>query len=154
MVGVLNRINKIVERICAVLMIVLTLETFYVIIMRYVFNDTPLWGEVISRFLMVYACMFGFSIGINDNSHIRIKAIDRVLPERVIYYLDWFAIACMAAFSIFMIVEGVAFTVLCSGNTISGLGLKSSYEMVCIPVGGLFCLLQTIRGGLILWRIR
>ena len=141
----LDRMNRVVEYICAALMIVLTLETVYVIIMRYVFNNTPYWGEVISRFLMVYACMFGFSIGIHDNSHARIDAMDRYLPARMVRCLDWFCVGCMVLFSVFMIVEGVNYTILCDRNTISGLHIRSSWEMVCIPIGGLFCLLQSFR---------
>ena len=146
----LDKINRIVGTACAVLMVLLTLETIYVVVIRYVFNSTPHWGEIISRFLMVYACMFGFSLGIHDDTHIRITAFDRVLPAGILKALDWFCILCMFIFSVFMIVEGVSYTVLCDRNTISGLGIRSSWEMVCIPVGGLFCLLQTIRRAIML----
>lgn len=154
MLKLLDRINQIVGYLCAILMVILTLETVYVIVMRYVFNAAPSWGEVISRFLMVYACMFGFSTGIYDNSHARIKALDWLLPEKLLYGLDWFCIACMILFSLFMIIEGTSYTILCSKNMISGLNIRSSFEMICIPTGGVFCLLQTIRRGILLWRIR
>ena len=61
----LETMNRVAEILCAALMVLLSLETVYVIVMRYVFNNAPYWGEVISRFLMVYACMFGFSMGAN-----------------------------------------------------------------------------------------
>ena len=120
--------------------------------MRYVFNNAPYWGEVISRFLMVYACMFGFSMGIHDDTLVRINAFNRFLSKRARRLLDGFGVLCMAVFSIFMIVEGIRYTSLCRGNVISGLNIPSSWEMICIPIGGCFCLMQTIRRGIILRR--
>ena len=148
----LDEVNRVVETVCAVLMIVLTVETVYVIVMRYIFNDTPSWGEIISRFLMVYACMFGFSIGMHDDSHVRINAFDQWVPAGLLRALDWFGVACMTAFSAFMIVEGIRYTVLCGRNTISGLNIRSSVEMICIPIGGLFCLLQSLRRAMMMGR--
>ena len=152
MIRALDRINRAVEYICAALMILLTVETLYVVVMRYGFNNTPYWGEVISRFLMVYACMFGFSIGIHDNSLVSIRALDRFLPGAVLRALDWLGILGMLLFSVFMIVEGINYTILCRGNTISGLNIRSCAEMVCIPIGGLFCLLQSIRRAILMRR--
>ena len=146
----LDGINRAVEYICAALMIALTAETLYVVVMRYVFNDTPHWGEIISRFLLVYACMFGFSIGIHDDSHVRINAFNRWLPAHTLRALDCFGVVCMSVFSVFMIVEGIRYTILCGRNIISGLNIRSSYEMVCIPIGGLFCLLQSLRRAILL----
>ena len=148
----LEIVNRVAEYLCAALMVMLPLETVYVIIMRYVFNNTPYWGEVISRILMVYACMFGFSMGIHDDTLVRLNAFDRFLPKIARNLLDGFGVLCMAVFSLFMIVEGVRYTALCAGNVISGLSVPSSWEMVCIPIGGCFCLMQTIRRGIILRR--
>ena len=153
MIRALDRINRAVEYICAALMVLLTVETLYVV-MRYGFNDTPYWGEVISRFLMVYACMFGFSIGMHDDTLVSIRAFDRFLPGGALRALDWLGILAMFLFSAFMIVEGINYTVLCRGNTISGLNIRSSVEMVCIPIGGLFCLLQSIRRAILMRKSR
>ena len=152
MVRFLETMNRVAEILCAALMVLLSLETVYVIVMRYVFNNAPYWGEVISRFLMVYACMFGFSMGIHDDTLVRIHAFDRFLSKRARRLLDGFGVLCMAVFSIFMIVEGIRYTSLCRGNVISGLNIPSSWEMICIPIGGCFCLMQTIRRGIILRR--
>lgn len=142
---ILDRADRIVEWICAMLMILLTAETLYVMVMRYFFNDTPSWGEVISRFLMVYACMLGYSACVHDETLIRVNTFDRFLPKGVLRVLEWFYSVCLILFSVFMIVEGTQFTLLCRRNIISGLNIRSSYEMVCIPIGGVFCLLQTVR---------
>ena len=140
-----DKLDKIVGYICALIILALTAETIYVIIMRYVFNAAPSWGEVISRFLMVYACMLGYSIAIHDQKLVRIDAFDRFLPPRLLNILEWFYTLCLLLFSVFMITEGIRFTILCSRNTLSGLNIPSSFEMVCIPMGGVFCLLQSIR---------
>ena len=140
----LDKANRFVEWVCAVLMMVLTAETLYVMVMRYFFNNTPSWGELISRFLMVYACMLGYSVCVHDNTLIRITAFDRFLPGRVLTVLDWLYSLCLLLFSLFIIVEGIRYTLLCRRNIISGLNIRSSFEMVCIPAGGVFCLLQTV----------
>lgn len=140
----LKAMNKLVENICAVLMVLLTLESCYVVIMRRVFNDTPTWGEIIARLLLVYACLIGYSIGVREDTHIRIDCFDKFIPKKVLAVLDGFSIFCLLAFSVFVIVEGINLTILCSKNVISGLGVPSSWMMVCVPIGGVFCLLQTI----------
>ena len=150
MVRFLETMNRVAEVLCAALMVLLSLETVYVIVMRYVFNNTPYWGEVISRFLIVYACMIGFSMGIHDDTLVRINAFERFLSKRARRLLDGFGVLCMAVFSIFMIVEGIRYTSLCRGNVISGLNIPSNWEMICIPIGGCFCLMQTIRRTIML----
>lgn len=136
--------NRLVENICAVLMVILTLETCYVVVMRRIFNNTPSWGEIVARMLLVYACLIGYSIGVREDSHIRIDCFDRFIPRKVLFVLDCFTTVCLLIFSIFAIVGGINFTILCSKNIISGLGIPSSWMMICVPIGGVFCLIQVI----------
>ena len=97
--------DRILDCVIVLCLITVALLMFVQVVMRYVFNSTPHWGEIISRFLMVYACMFGFSLGIHDDTHIRITAFDRVLPAGILKALDWFCILCMFIFSVFVFAD-------------------------------------------------
>ena len=115
----------------------MTLIVAYVVVMRYVFSDTPVWGEEGVRLLLVWLTFMGASIGLKHDTHIRINAFDSILPPKVLRVLEWFSIVLLILFSVFMIIEGTKMALLSAGNRMPGLGIASSWLVASIPVAGI-----------------
>ena len=69
--------------IAVVAMSTVSVLVFGQVVSRYGFNYTPLWGEELSRFLVVWSIFIGVSIGVRKNQHIGVDALIRFLPHRL-----------------------------------------------------------------------
>ena len=77
-----NFVDRLEEGAIAFLLGVMTLITFVQVIMRYVFNDSILWGIEASTYVFGWLVLIGISYGVKAGSHIGVDALVNVLPGR------------------------------------------------------------------------
>lgn len=71
-----------VEDWLGVLALLVTLVVMSVqIFLRYVMNDSLIWSEEISRYLLIAIAFLGCATGVRKHCHIRIDVIDLILPD-------------------------------------------------------------------------
>ena len=64
------------------LLAIITVTVFIQIVARYVFHQSLFWSEELVRYLFIWMVMFGFSVGVQFNKHIRIRMLlDRFSPS-------------------------------------------------------------------------
>ena len=63
--------------LAAAILIVMSIQVF----LRYVLNESLIWSDELSRYLLVAMAFIGTATGMRKNNHIRIDVIDHVLPE-------------------------------------------------------------------------
>ena len=85
--GALSRLNKIIdafeEGVIATILAVMTLVTFWQVVMRYGFNSG--WGGALqfTRVLFAWLILFGMSYGLKIGSHLGVDAFIRLFPKPV-----------------------------------------------------------------------
>ena len=80
--GVLSaRLNWVVERIVALLMLLLVLDVWIGVIDRYIFHWQLPWPEALARYLMIWAAMLAISAGIARREHIGLQGLISKFPE-------------------------------------------------------------------------
>ena len=98
---------KIVLFICKILLIVDILVTSFAVAGRYIpFIPDPAWTEQVVLTCMVYMAVLSATLAIRKNAHIRMTALDRYLPEKLIMSLDVLADLAVLALGIIMLVYG------------------------------------------------
>ena len=98
---------KIVMFICKILLIVDILVTTFAVVGRYVpFIPNPAWTEQVVLTCMVYMAVLSATLAIRTNSHIRMTALDRYLPPRLIKALDVLADIAVMVLGIIMLYFG------------------------------------------------
>lgn len=75
-----ERLNKAIEAIVALLMLLLVLDVWLGVIDRYYFHWQLPWPEVVARYLMIWAAMLAVSSGIARREHIGLTAAIAALP--------------------------------------------------------------------------
>lgn len=101
-------IYKIVMFLCKILLIVDILITTMAVAGRYIpFIPDPAWSEQMVLTCMVYMAVLSATLAIRDNSHIRMTALDKWLPDNVIKVLDVVADLAVMALGIIMLVYGL-----------------------------------------------
>ena len=78
-----DRINRVVEAIVALLMLLLVLDVWLGVADRYYFRWQLPWPEIIARYLMIWAAMLAVSSGISRREHIGLTLFVEAVPFRV-----------------------------------------------------------------------
>ena len=104
---VYNVTYKVVMVICKLLLIADILITSFAVIGRYVpFIPNPSWTEQVVLTLMVYMAVLSATLAIRTDSHIRMTALDRFLPKKLIMVLDVLADLAVMTLGVLMLVYG------------------------------------------------
>ena len=99
---------RVIMTLCKLLLIADILVTAWIVISRYFprIIDAPIWGEQIVLTLMSYMAVLSAALAIRKGSHIRMTALDRKLPKKLIVSLDILADLAVMALGIVMLVYG------------------------------------------------
>ncbi|TQV83367.1 TRAP transporter small permease [Denitrobaculum tricleocarpae] len=102
-----ERLNWLVERVVALLMVLLVLDVWLGVIDRYLFHWQLPWPEVVARYLMIWAALLAVSCGIARREHIGLSILISRIPgplRRIVlvsmdgvafllfFYIAWFGI--------------------------------------------------------------
>lgn len=132
--------------ICKIGFIGMVVLTTYCIINRYFIKDPCTWGEPVVLMFMVYMSMISAALAIRKDTHIRMQIVDMFLPKKVVAVMCGFAQVLIFCFGVFMIIYGNKFAVLAGRNIMTGVGIKSMWLYVSIPVAGVaMCLMELER---------
>ncbi len=97
--------------VCKLLLVADILITGMAVLGRYVpFVPDPAWSEEIVLTCMAYMAVLSAAIALRRNTHIRMTALDKVLPAKVVLSLDILADLAVMAFAIVMIKVGLAYS--------------------------------------------
>jgi TRAP-type C4-dicarboxylate transport system permease small subunit len=108
---------------CKLLLVADILITTMAVMGRYIsFIPDPAWSEEIVLTCMIYMAIISASTALRRNAHIRVTAMDRYLPARVVQVLDVTADIGVIAFSVMMLVAGWKYS--------TGLGSKAFYTSI------------------------
>jgi TRAP-type C4-dicarboxylate transport system permease small subunit len=109
---------------CKTLLVADILVTSMAVLGRYVsFIPDPAWSEEVVLTCMVYMAVVSAAMALRNDSHIRMTALDKYLPLKLVRALDVAADIAVIAFSVMMLVSGWKFCI--------GLGSKGYY--ISIP---------------------
>ncbi len=99
---------RVIMTLCKLLLIADILITSWIVISRYFpkIIDAPIWGEQIVLTLMSYMAVLSAALAIRKGSHIRMTALDRKMPKKVLFSLDILADLAVMALGIVMLVYG------------------------------------------------
>ena len=148
----LERINTglsaTVRVLCAVLLVLMVLFTVYTVVMRYVFQNPPFWGDTLSVFCNIWVTMLGYSLAVRDRKDIALRGFYKMIPPRAGFLLDMFWSVMVFAFGVYLAWFGWV-----AARNVPGMfwelnGLKKTYPMLVMPIAGV--LVAMAAAGLLL----
>ena len=75
--SIINTINKVAGYLCAFLVILMTLNVFLVVVLRYLFGISFIWLQETYVWMHAYIFMAGAGYTYLNNAHVRIDIIYR-----------------------------------------------------------------------------
>lgn len=111
---------KFIMVLCKLLLIADILITSMAVAGRYIpFIPDPSWSEEIVLTCMSYMAVLSAALAIRRGAHIRMTALDRYLPAKLVKSLDLLSDIAVMALAVIMIAVGWKYA--------SGIGSKGSY---------------------------
>jgi len=130
-------LNAAVERLVALLMLLLVVDVWIGVVDRYILHLQLPWPEVLARYLMIWAALLAVSCGIARREHIGLSILLDRIPERLrrisLMAMD---IAALALFLyVFWFGIGFALDGARRQALIFGLSLGPAYAAVPVSAG-------------------
>lgn len=132
-------VYKFVLFLCKILLITDILITSMAVAGRFIsFIPDPAWSEEVVLTLMSYMAVLSAALAIRRRAHIRMTALDKYFPKRVIVFLDILADIAVLALGIVMIVVGweYAIQIGSKGAYVSMPSLSRFWMYFPIPLAG------------------
>lgn len=134
--GLLKNLNIVIKYFVATLMMIITVLTFYQVVLRYLFNSAPSWSEEMVRFLFIWSSFVAAAIGVREGIHIGIDVFVNLLPRRIARLIEIVVSLVIMLFGAYMIHYGWLVTRMTHSQPSPALGLPMSWVYLSIPVMG------------------
>lgn len=109
--AIINRFSDVLGKFTAVLFILLLLNVFYDVIMRYVFNDVSIGMQEMEWHLYATIFMLGIPYTLYKEGHVRVDVIYDNLSKRKQAWIDLFGtIFLLIPFTLLVAKYGIDFT--------------------------------------------
>lgn len=139
--------DKVVMNMCKILLIIDILITSIAVLGRYVeFIPDPAWSEEVVLTCMSYMAVLSAALAIRRGSHIRMTALDRYLPKRLLFSLDILADIAVLGLALVMIFVGWEYAVRIGskGSYVSIPSLSRFWMYFPVPLAGIAMVLFEI----------
>ena len=100
-------VRKTLTAFCAVLLLAMVAFTVYSVVMRYVFLDPPVWGDLLTVLSNIWLVFFALALTVRDKDHIALDLIYSWLPLKVAFAIQQFWTLIISGLGIAMIVYGL-----------------------------------------------
>ncbi len=141
---VYNGFFKSINAISITLVITMICVVAYMVVMRYVFSNSPRWGDEVALLCMVWIAFFSATTAMKEDLHIRIKLWDLVLPPKVMKVLEVIVHIIVCVVLLVLIKYSISLVELTGKNVLPGSRLPMKLMYIVEPITGVFMLIAAI----------
>lgn len=102
-----SAVKKVLTAFCAVLLLLMVAFAVYNVVMRYVFENPPVWGDLLTVLSNIWLVFFALALTVRDKDHIALDLIYSKLPLKAAFVVQQFWALVIFALGIVMIVYGL-----------------------------------------------
>lgn len=100
-------VKKILTAFCATLLLMMVAFTVYSVVMRYVFKNPPIWGDLLTVLSNIWLVFFALALTVRDKDHIALDLIYNWLPRKFAFFVQQFWTAVIFCLGLVMIIWGL-----------------------------------------------
>lgn len=141
---VITKFEDYVTILCFALMSIVTLVGVFC---RYVLSDPLIWGEEVSRYLMIWGIFIGISIVTRKKAQLGIDVIESFAPEKFNRMMSFIANILIIVVYVILFIISINFVMdsVKLGQLTPILRIKFYYIYLAMPVGFLLCTYRSIQ---------
>lgn len=111
MLAAMSFIDRIVRNtltsFCAILLLLMVAFTVYSVVMRYVFENPPVWGDLLTVLSNIWLVFFALALTVRDKDYIALDLIYSWLPPKVSFCIQQFWSIVIFGLGLVMIIWGI-----------------------------------------------
>ena len=100
-------VKKTLTAFCAVLLLAMVVFTVYSVVMRYVFENPPVWGDLLTVLSNIWLVFLALALTVRDRDHIALDLIYSWLPLKVAFAIQQFWSVVIFGLGLVMIIYGI-----------------------------------------------
>ncbi len=131
----IDRLFKIVNLVSRILLMIIFIVMWIVIFGRYLLKITPVWGEELVLFSLLWLGLLSGAEALRSDLHIKITMIDRLVSKKFLAVQDVIYDLLIIVVSSLVLYHGVLATVQVMDVRYMGLKFSESFAYAAIPVG-------------------
>ncbi|MHA1524725.1 MAG: TRAP transporter small permease [Alphaproteobacteria bacterium] len=135
------RLSTLIMWIAAAGIVVMTVIIGWQIYGRYILNDTPVWSERLSLFLMNYYILLASAAGVRQGFHLGLVLVRESLGGWVRLGVELVVNLCVGGFGLAMVIYGSTLVATTWSHVIPTLGLPTGTSYLPFPIAGVLIVL-------------
>lgn len=100
-------VKKILTGFCATFLLLMVVFAVYNVIMRYVFENPPVWGDLLTVLSNIWLVFIALALTVRDKDHIALDLIYSWLPLKVAFLIQQFWTLVIFSLGVVMIIYGL-----------------------------------------------
>ena len=102
-----DRISNITGKATSWLTLAMVVLTSIIVVMRYVFKNPPIWGDLLTVLSNIWLVFFALALTVRDKDHIALDLVYSWLPLKAAFVIQQFWSAVIFCLGVVMIVYGL-----------------------------------------------
>ncbi len=99
-------VKKILTAFCSVLLLLMVAFTVYSVVMRYVFENPPVWGDLLTVLSNIWLVFLALALTVREKDHIALDLLYSWLPLKAVFVIQQFWALVIIGLGLIMIVYG------------------------------------------------
>ena len=83
-------VHKVLTAFCGTLLMLMVVFTVYSVVMRYYFEDPPVWGDLLTVLSNIWLVFLALALTVRDRDHIALDLVYTRLPLRAAFFVQQF----------------------------------------------------------------
>lgn len=102
-----SAVKKTLTALCAIFLLLMVVFAVYNVVMRYVFENPPVWGDLLTVLSNIWLVFLALSLTVRDKDHIALDLIYSWLPVKVAFIIRQFWTVVIFCLGLVMIIYGM-----------------------------------------------
>lgn len=127
---------------CGFLLLIFTGLVLYSVVMRYVFNQPPMWGEELPKLLFIWMTFIGAGFAYLGGQNIRMTALIDLVPSHTRRTIEIIMHVAVVVMLLGVLWYSVPILRLASRSVSYATGLSDIWKFIVLPIGALLLLVN------------
>jgi len=109
-------VKKTLTVFCATFLLLMVVFAVYNVVMRYVFENPPVWGDLLTVLSNIWLVFLALALTVRDKDHIALDLIYSWLPLKAAFFIQQFWTLVIFFLGLVMIVYGIEAVITMGGK--------------------------------------